>query len=262
MQYVHTQPHQLGETSLATLTADPDVAERYRAWMAEAEVLIAEHTNAHQSEVVIPLASRLTATEAVAIAKDTEEYLRRLRRPVPMEPQPYSKRGTAFHAWLEHHYGTNLLIDDTELPGAADATLEDPQLEQLKQQFLNSPWANRTPVEVEAAYSVTLAGRVFEGRIDAIFHEGTDPTTGWTVVDWKTGRKPTPTAMKAAAVQLAVYRLAWAKILESRIGTTIDPSAIRAAFHYVATGETYEPDTLPNAEELQHLLTSWEEPPS
>jgi len=70
-------------------------------------------------------------------------------------------------------------------------------------------------------------------------------------VDWKTGEPPaTADDLHHASVQLAVYRLAWAAL------HGCPPSAVRAAFHYLRTGQTVSPDALPDAEELAALLKS------
>ncbi|HIW91352.1 MAG TPA: UvrD-helicase domain-containing protein [Candidatus Corynebacterium avicola] len=233
----------------------PDSGTVAAQWEQETRLLIDELTADSVPEVTVPVGARLTATEAVAMKRNPEEFARRRRRPVPLEPRPYTKRGTAFHNWVERHYGTVTLFDEDELPGAADATLTDPALEHLKKRFLDSTWAHRTPASVEGSYSVTLAGQVFEGRIDAVFHDGDYPTTGWTVVDWKTGRRPTGPELAAAEMQLAVYRLAWAQVLGARLGRTVDPDGVRAAFHYVGLNETYEPRELPSARELENLLS-------
>ncbi|WP_297005441.1 UvrD-helicase domain-containing protein [uncultured Corynebacterium sp.] len=233
---------------------EPDPGTLADQWARETALLVREHRAQTVPEVVVPLGSRLTATEAVALSRDPEEFARRRRRPVPLEPRPYTKRGTAFHNWVERHYGSVGLFDEDELPGAADATLADPVLATLKERFLASEWADRTPVSVEGSYSVTLAGHLFEGRIDAVFHDGDDPLTGWTVVDWKTGRKPTGRDLADASLQLAVYRLAWAKLLSARYGRPVDPADVRAAFHYVVSNETWEPGTLPSAEDLAGWL--------
>ena len=94
---------------------------------------------------------------------------------------------------------------------------------------------------------MVIADTVVRGRIDAVF---ADPDGGVTVVDWKTGEPPADDAARRhAAVQLAVYRLAWA-------GLTGRPeSEVRAAFHYVRSGRTVTPDSLLGAEELAALLT-------
>jgi DNA helicase-2/ATP-dependent DNA helicase PcrA len=99
-----------------------------------------------------------------------------------------------------------------------------------------------------------IGDTVVRGRIDAVFAE---PGGGAIVVDWKTGEPPRgPEAMRQAAVQLAVYRLAWAAL------AGCPESAVRTAFHYVRTGITVMPDVgvpsacggLPDASELAALL--------
>ena len=57
-------------------------------------------------------------------------------------------------------------------------------------------------------------------------------------------------------MQLAVYRLAWAQVIGTRLGRRVDPDGVRAAFHYVGLNETYEPRDLPTAGELETMLTS------
>jgi DNA helicase-2/ATP-dependent DNA helicase PcrA len=70
-------------------------------------------------------------------------------------------------------------------------------------------------------------------------------------VDWKTGRPPqTPEKLRAAAVQLAVYRLAWAALQ----GRPLE--SVRAAFHYVGSQTTVSPDPLPDRDELARLITA------
>jgi DNA helicase-2/ATP-dependent DNA helicase PcrA len=87
---------------------------------------------------------------------------------------------------------------------------------------------------------------VLRGRIDAVFAE---PDGGATVVDWKTGEPPRgPEALRQAAVQLAVYRLAWAAL------AGCPESSVRAAFYYVRTGVSVVPDDLPDPAELTALL--------
>ena len=51
-----------------------------------------------------------------------------------------------------------------------------------------------------------------------------------------------------AAVQLAVYRLAWAAL------SGCPESSVRTAFYYVRAGVTVVPDELPDAAELAGLL--------
>jgi DNA helicase-2/ATP-dependent DNA helicase PcrA len=141
------------------------------------------------------------------------------------------------------------LLDLDQLPGAADETAGDSEFAKLRDAFLASEWATRTPVEVEVPFEMSVDGeRVVRGRMDAVFD---DSDGGWLVVDWKTGTRPTGAAADAAAVQLAAYRLAWARLC----GLTDDEiHRVRAAFHYVRSNETVEPTTLLGADELRALL--------
>ena len=53
----------------------------------------------------------------------------------------------------------------------------------------------------------------------------------------------------ADPLQLAVYRLAWAELHDIQL------EKVRAAFHYVRTGKTVEPDDLPGRQALEAMLT-------
>jgi DNA helicase-2/ATP-dependent DNA helicase PcrA len=101
-------------------------------------------------------------------------------------------------------------------------------------------------VAVEVPFEMAIGDTVVRGRIDAVFAE---PDGGATVVDWKTGEPPHGSeAARHAAIQLGVYRLAWAALSGCR------ESLVRTAFHYVRTGLTVVPDALPGPEELAELL--------
>ena len=70
---------------------------------------------------------------------------------------------------------------------------------------------------------------------------------GWTVVDWKTGARPTGRDAAVRALQLAAYAVAFARL------RGVDPSRVDAAFYYAADGITVRPD-LPAEAELVDLL--------
>jgi DNA helicase II / ATP-dependent DNA helicase PcrA len=167
---------------------------------------------------------------------------------LPRPPAPLARRGTAFHAWLEQRWQAQTLLDVDELPGAADEGADDADFAQLREAFERSQWASRTPVEIEVPFEMTIAGSILRGRMDAVFGGGAD---GWLVVDWKTGRRPSGAAAGAAAVQLAAYRLAWARLA----GVPDDQlHTVRAAFHYVRSNETVQPADLLDAEGLRRLV--------
>ena len=66
-------------------------------------------------------------------------------------------------------------------------------------------------------------------RISPLGVEFLQKQDGFEVVDWKTGSKQLG---ESAAIQLAMYRLAWARLKK------IDVSKVSAAFHYVPTSVT------------------------
>jgi DNA helicase-2/ATP-dependent DNA helicase PcrA len=112
--------------------------------------------------------------------------------------------------------------------------------------FRQSEWAHRAPAHVEVPVETRIGDVVVRGRIDAVFR---DADGRWDLVDWKTGRRPSAAQLKVKAVQLAVYRLAWARL------AGVEPSAVGAAFLYVATGELVRPPLLDEAE-LAALLAA------
>ncbi|MER0070520.1 UvrD-helicase domain-containing protein [Corynebacterium sp. KPL2850] len=230
---------------LAAMEDLPELShgETFELWEQDAGALIEEYKSLQQPVVDVELPSELTASDMVALGSDPLQFARRQRRPVPFKPNSYAKRGTAFHAWLEERFGSPALLGEEELPGIDEP--EDFDLEELKESFLNSEWAERQPDFVEAPFEITIGSAVVRGRMDAVFRlaDGT-----WMVVDWKTGRPPKGADMEAAKIQLAVYAEAWRRIHGG--------DKIRAAFHYVHDGYTFEPDTLAQGEELRSLLES------
>jgi DNA helicase-2/ATP-dependent DNA helicase PcrA len=102
-------------------------------------------------------------------------------------------------------------------------------------------------VDVEVPFETLVAGRTVRGRIDAVF---ADPASGgYDVVDWKTGQPPTSAAdLRAASVQLAAYRIAWATLA----GLPLD--RVRAGFYYVRHGETLRPADLLDEAGLAALI--------
>ncbi|SCG34053.1 ATP-dependent helicase [Micromonospora halophytica] len=230
---------------------DPEVAR----WRQEADLLLAERAELlRQAEAVeVALPGHLSVTQLVALRRDPEALARTLRRPMPTAPNPYARRGTAFHTWLEQRFGADRLLDVDELPGAADAeAVGDEALTELQERFLSSEWADRVPVEVEVPFATVIAGVVVRGRMDAVFAR---PGGRYDVVDWKTGRQPVGREAEVAAVQLAVYRLAWAELA----GVPVE--RVGAAFHYVWEGVTVRPTDLLDADGLTALVAGVPEIP-
>lgn len=234
---------------------DPPEFGPARRWHLAAAPLLADARRAAELRDQVILPRRLTAGEIVAMAADPEAFADRLRRPVPYRPDRFARRGTRFHAWLEHRFGATHLLDIDDLPGAgdqgADDGLSEEDLTALQESFEASRWALKTPQAVEVPFEVGLGDHLLRGRMDAVFGDG----EGWIVVDWKTGRVPAERDMSAVALQLAVYRYAWAQIISGRLGREVPLDSVRAAFHYVRSGRTIEPADLPDADALLGMLS-------
>ncbi|MFD6162757.1 UvrD-helicase domain-containing protein [Nocardia sp. NPDC060256] len=235
-------------------TPDPDDPD---GWAADVDALLAEFESEQAAAEEVELPGQIAATALVEMRADPTKLAARLRRPLPFPPSPLARRGTAFHAWVQRWFGSTRLLGLDELPGAADSAAADAgvddELTAMQDAFLNSSWANRSPIDVEVPFETSLAGTVIRGRMDAVFAE---PGGGWIVVDWKTGAEPTPAEEPAVAMQLAVYRLAWARLMASRTGKPEREmlERISAAFHYVRTGRTIAPAELAGAAELAELI--------
>ncbi len=225
----------------ATHDHDPE------GWVADVDALLAERAQS-DTPPSTALPPEISVSTLVEVVRDPAGALQRLIRRLPVRPDPNALLGTAFHEWVQRFYGSERLFDLDDLPGAVDEATGDHRLAELQTAFTASPWASRTPVDVEVPFDMTFGDVVVRGRIDAVF---ADPDGGVTVVDWKTGEPPSSEGeLRHAAVQLAVYRLAWAAL------HGCPPAAVRAAFHYVRTGRTVSPGTLPGADELAELLGS------
>ena len=99
---------------------------------------------------------------------------------------------------------------------------------------------------VEVPFETTIAGVLLRGRIDAVYKDGDQ----YTVVDWKTGKAKSGDDLEVAAIQLAMYRLAYSKLYQVPI------EKISAAFHYVGSNETVSPADLLSQAELEEIITS------
>lgn len=240
-------------------TSKADSGTLASTWENETTALIEEARAAHTDHIDVDLGLELTPSEVMLLSADREAFARRRARPVPFKPNPYAKRGTAFHEWLEAELGgASALIDDDALlddmdDGDDGVPTTQPELDSLKDAFMKSEWAGKTAGEVESGFIQNLGGYYIRGRMDAVFESEKNGTPEWFIVDWKTGKKPTGENMKRAEIQLAMYKEALRRQL---VAKGIRDPKIRAAFHYVRTNETYEPADLPSPDELAHGVLS------
>ncbi len=229
-----------GAAGLTIVGADAD------GWAADVDALLAERARSLAAPTRA-LPSQVSVSGLVDLARDPAAAMQRLTYRLPACPDRHALLGSTFHTWVQQFYGAEALFDLVDLPGAADSAIVDmPELSALQAAFAESPWATKTPIAVEVPFEMPIADTVVRGRIDAVF---ADPDGGATVVDWKTGEPPRgPEALRQAAVQLAIYRMAWAALS----GTP--ESSVRTAFYYVRAHATITPDELPGPAELAGLL--------
>ena len=228
--------------------AEPGGSDPF-GWATDVTTLLAERATVEQHGAIeVDLPATLSVSALVELAEDPQQLALRLRRPVPLEPAPHLRRGTAFHQWLERFFRGEALLDVRDLPGAGDVMIvDDAEFDELRTQFLGSPWANRVPIEIEVPFATRIAGVGVRGRIDAVF---ADSDGGLTVVDWKTGRPPAQSRRAALGVQLACYRLAIAEL------RGVPLSSVRAAFHYIPTGVTVAPVDLLDAQGIGEMIAT------
>lgn len=234
---------------LALVPADPDVARL----SDEVDRLLAERAVLRRGAAEVVLPEHLSASRAVRLARDPAELALALRRPVPVEPREQARLGTTFHEWVEQHLRSQALLDLNDLAGGGDTDeAAAPQLEALQEAFLATEWAAREVLDVEVDLETSVGGTVLRGRIDAVFADGTGPDgrPRFVVVDWKTGPVPTGDDLRAARVQLAVYRLAWARL------HGVAPGDVRAAFVHVAAGRTVWLDDDDDQQLLEQVLAA------
>jgi DNA helicase-2/ATP-dependent DNA helicase PcrA len=164
---------------------------------------------------------------------------------MPQPPAVAARQGTAFHAWVEEHYSSAAIVDLFDLPGSADeGAADDADLDTMKEHFLASEWAAMVPEEVELSIETVVDGIAVRGRVDAVFRR---PDGGFTVVDWKTGSRPTGRDAAVRALQLGAYALAFARL------RGVPPEQVDAAFYYAAEGVTVRPE-VPGEQQLLDLL--------
>ncbi|GAA1049655.1 ATP-dependent helicase [Arthrobacter russicus] len=225
----------------------PELTELSPRWGTEARRLLERRASGGQA-VEVELPAHISASTLVELQTDPQAVIQRIRRPVPRKPGISARKGTAFHSWVEEHFGRAGQLDLGEFPGSADDFIEDAyQLDDLKRNFEASEWADRVPEHIEVPIETRVAEVVVRGRIDAVFRT---PDGDWELVDWKTGRLPRGKELRDRTVQLALYRLAWARLH----GVPVE--RVSAAFYYVAQNHTERVADLAGPAELEAIVTS------
>lgn len=206
--------------------------------------------------------NRLAATSLTRAITDPEATRLDLLRPIPRPYFDAAAIGTQVHDRIERYYATPAIVSDEELARAAGVEeVGEPAATQRRsdrafENFERSSWATRSPIAIEAELRVAVDGDEIPTKIDAVFEDATDDgERGVLIVDWKTGRPPAPEVADQVAMQVQIYRLAWAQ----RYG--IDIAKVRGCLVYLnATDDGGQPFELHapmlNAEEIIESLRS------
>jgi DNA helicase-2/ATP-dependent DNA helicase PcrA len=153
-------------------------------------------------------------------------------------PQPFSaaaELGSVFHASLEQAFLSGSELD------VADWSQEQ---KALGQNFLESPFAKLAARDVELPIEFALAGTVVVCKLDAVF----ETPEGYLIVDWKSGKKPSASDIETRAIQLALYRIGFARLLG------IGVEKVSAAFYFAGDNQQVMPSLMSEAE-LSSRLT-------
>ncbi|WP_209373642.1 ATP-dependent helicase [Brevibacterium renqingii] len=183
---------------------------------------------------------RLSATAMVAWRRDPQGFRTQTLRPIPTPPSRAAEIGTAFHSWVEQHFGQSSIdIGDDEVSRPIDADT----IERLQKTFLDSEFATRRADHVEMSFELVLGRFRVPGKIDAVFI-----TDGHAeVVDWKTSKKPEADVLEVMKWQLALYRFA---ILRAHPEIT----EVTGTFFFVGSDEIVRFTELPDEDEVIRWL--------
>lgn len=186
-------------------------------------------------------------------------------RPIPSIPSIDANLGTKFHAWAQQFvdsatpsescacyewknivkHGISLektpenrqkVIDDFN-QSRKDSDSQSCALNQWKQRLIESRWAKRVPIAAEMPILMQIddsafADRIINGTLDAVFAGGLDAgdtTKLYTIVDWKTGKRP----KSVEDIRLKLEQLDWYRMLLAR-ATNVDLRCIDATLYYVS----------------------------
>lgn len=180
----------------------------------------------------------MTATEVVHMAEDPEGFLAQQRRPIPRRPSRAARTGTELHARIAEFYERPATLDVDAVLSAAEQPVDQDAVTREEERrmlgvFEASRWAALSPLAIEEGLAVVVGGRIVRCTVDAVFDTSAQPDLpDVTIVDWKTGRRPDAAGLASRELQLAIYRIAWAKAH----GTPLQ--SVGACFVYLRDGGT------------------------
>lgn len=235
---------------LTHLVNDQSIDLEMLSLLSDTQVILNEiASRKNYQDIQLPM--RLSVSTLLYLAKDPDELALRLRRPMPNHVDKYARGGTAFHLWLENYFNHPALISMDELfnqNSSIDSTDSNQvALDKLQAAWLASAWSEKVPIGVEVGFETMIDQTLIRGRIDAVYKVEGDK---YEVVDWKTGKVKDGQDLAIAAIQLAMYRLAYAKLKNLPIEN------ISAAFHYVNDNQTIRVADMLDEQALIDLISN------
>jgi DNA helicase-2/ATP-dependent DNA helicase PcrA len=209
----------------------PEERARYETLAGERRTL-AVHLRERESMAAVPppAPTAVSVSGLIDYGRCPKRFYWTTIRPLPRFSGPAARIGTDVHAWIERRSsGQASLLELEEPPDlvAEELAGEPGKVQQLREAFLTSRFADAVPLFAERPFLLSIDGAVVNGRIDAIF--GT-PEGAWEVVDYKTGRRPSSDD-PSSQIQLDLYALAcidvWRKPAED----------LTLTYLYLSTGE-------------------------
>ena len=202
--------------------------------------------------------------------RESRAVWRGVVRPIPRVASPSAQAGTLLHAWAERFVnasddgvpepaavGAAASSDMTAMPLAVGTSGEsresllaelemrerdpDPDARERdltvwKRRLAASRWARRRPAWAERQIVAELPGAgIVNGKLDAVFHGGLDPddpTKRYTIVDWKTGRRP----RRADEIDARLVQLDWYRLLLAGI-ENVELDSIDATLYYLSESD-------------------------
>ena len=199
----------------------------------EIDLLLKEQDDRLQRLTRVDLPVRIPASKFKEFVSDLPAQAARYLRPVPTEPYRATKKGTAFHSWVE-----DFIISEVD-----DAPEE---IQELTEIFKNSKFHNQTPADVEIEINLTRGSNTFVCKLDAVFQVG----QRYEIVDWKTGSAPKDKKSEQEMIlQLALYRFAYSELRQIPI------ESIDVCFYFVGDNIELRPEKVPGPQELVQM---WE----
>lgn len=210
------------------VTADRAVVEQ---WRREAEVIMAEREAPPQARGLAR--DYLTASDVVALAQDQDAFLDEQYRPIPRRPSRAARTGVLVHAAIAHSFDAastmdiDAVADPDEMPIDV-VPLDDERIAELIARFGGSRYASCPALAIEEGIDVRVGDYPVRCVIDAVLDtSGVPGLPPVTIVDWKTGRRPSAQQVASRQFQLGLYRLAWSRAT----GTAMED--IAACFYYL-----------------------------